>query len=299
MERVIPTAVPRVIPTAVPRVIPTAMPSSDWVGVLNVLDLKNLTLTATVNNTRNSGGKQIVLEALLSRFKDYEAIATALTNEALRELCKTRGIKGISTLSKQELVGQLLISNIHMFDGEERRGPVSGIVKSPLFGEIDFEKTEAEKPLFSKKVPKKRTRATPEDYASADCLPSFGAAELPVVKVKKNLDVKKPEKCDKKKDDAKVLEPEAKEEVKKVPIPKKVKTDIWNTFIGAQIPCHKCLCCLKATISNTDFHVGHVVSEFNGGNLNIDNLRPICASCNYSMGTTNLKDYVIKYGYFY
>jgi 5-methylcytosine-specific restriction endonuclease McrA len=80
-------------------------------------------------------------------------------------------------------------------------------------------------------------------------------------------------------------------------IPKKVRTDVWNTFIGPNIPIHKCLCCLKTTICMTDFQVGHVLSEHDGGNLNIDNLRPICASCNISMGTTNMKDYVIKYGY--
>ena len=85
--------------------------------------------------------------------------------------------------------------------------------------------------------------------------------------------------------------------INKVHIPKKVRTDVWNTFIGPSIPIHKCLCCLKTTICMTDFQVGHVVSEHDGGNLNIDNLRPICASCNISMGTTNMKDYVLKYGY--
>ena len=80
-------------------------------------------------------------------------------------------------------------------------------------------------------------------------------------------------------------------------IPKKVRTDVWNTFIGPNIPIHKCLCCLKTTICMTDFQVGHVVSEHDGGSLNIDNLRPICASCNISMGTINMKDYVVKFGY--
>jgi hypothetical protein len=286
------------------RVIPTAVPSTDWVGVLNVLDLKNLTLTATVNNTRTSGGKAIVLEALMAKFKTYEAMATAQTNEALRDLCKTRGIKGISTLSKQELVGNLLISNIHMYNGDQAN-PVTGIIRTAVFGDPE-EKTEDIKTFVAKKMKQKNLEL--------DLLPLE-------VKVKKNDKVKKAEKEKPavegvSKQDAAVavtspattvvapttkveVKEEVKEETKKMPIPKKVKTDIWNTFIGAQIPCHKCLCCLKATISNTDFHVGHVVSEFNGGNLNIDNLRPICASCNYSMGTSNLKDYVIKYGYFY
>ncbi len=81
-------------------------------------------------------------------------------------------------------------------------------------------------------------------------------------------------------------------------IPKQVKTDVWNTHIGDDIMKHKCLCCKKVTIKNTDFVVGHVISEYNGGNLNISNLRPICSSCNYSMGTMNMEDYVKTYGYY-
>ena len=91
--------------------------------------------------------------------------------------------------------------------------------------------------------------------------------------------------------------PKTVSEYAKCHIPKKVRTDVWNTFIGPNIPIHKCLCCLKTTICMTDFQVGHVVSEHDGGSLNIDNLRPICASCNISMGTINMKDYVVKFGY--
>jgi hypothetical protein len=85
---------------------------------------------------------------------------------------------------------------------------------------------------------------------------------------------------------------------KKKNIPKNVKTNIWNTYIDANIPRHKCLCCKKSIILNTEFHVGHVISEFHGGTLEINNLRPICASCNYSMGTMNMVEYIVKYGYY-
>ena len=33
-----------------------------------------------------------------------------------------------------------------------------------------------------------------------------------------------------------------------------------------------------------DFESGHNIPESKGGTLNIDNLRPICAKCNRSMG---------------
>jgi 5-methylcytosine-specific restriction endonuclease McrA len=276
----------------------------------------------------------------MTKFKIYEALATAQTNEALREMCKTRGIKGVSTLSKQELVGNLLVSNIHMysvFEDGDQSNPLTGCVKTPVFEkepkkttesvEVKKEKaakaeksTDPEKLTFEPVHPEPSgwlnyigpTQVNPEPSAwlnyigPAQVKPEelltgpppqeyVSDAKAKPAKGKKPAD----EKC-LEKPSLKSTELESKtEEVKKMAIPKKVKTDVWNTFIGPQIPAHKCLCCLKTTISNTDFHVGHVVSEFNGGNLNIDNLRPICASCNYSMGTLNLKDYVTKYGYFY
>lgn len=85
---------------------------------------------------------------------------------------------------------------------------------------------------------------------------------------------------------------------KKAAIPKKVKTDVWNTYIGADINKHRCLCCKKTLISNTEFDVGHVVSESIGGTLEIGNLRPICAACNHSMGTRNMVDFVKMFGYY-
>lgn len=93
-------------------------------------------------------------------------------------------------------------------------------------------------------------------------------------------------------------EEEKEKEYKKKNIPKCVKTTVWNTYIGEMIPVHLCICCKKSKIKNTDFHVGHVTSEKNGGTLEINNLRPICASCNYSMGSTNMIDFVKKYGYY-
>lgn len=85
---------------------------------------------------------------------------------------------------------------------------------------------------------------------------------------------------------------------KKIVIPKKVKIDVWNTYISPNINSHLCLCCKKTIIQITDFQVGHVQSEKDGGTTEIGNLRPICSACNFSMGTTNMIDYVKKYGYY-
>jgi len=88
------------------------------------------------------------------------------------------------------------------------------------------------------------------------------------------------------------------ERYSKKQIPKAVKSHIWDHYIGRHINEHRCLCCKKAYIRNTDFVTGHVISEANGGTLEINNLRPICAVCNNGMGQMNMVDYVKKYGYY-
>jgi 5-methylcytosine-specific restriction endonuclease McrA len=91
---------------------------------------------------------------------------------------------------------------------------------------------------------------------------------------------------------------EKEEKKKKQSIPKNVRVIIWNHYIGEDIIKHKCLCCKKVTISNTNFDVGHVLSEKNGGTHEINNLRPICFACNHSMGSENMIDFVVKFGLF-
>lgn len=102
-------------------------------------------------------------------------------------------------------------------------------------------------------------------------------------------------------EEQKILEEQRKKEKeeakkKKQSIPKNVRIIVWNHYIGEDIIKHKCLCCKKVVISNTNFEVGHVISEKNGGTHEINNLRPICFACNHSMGTENMIDFVVKYG---
>ena len=78
---------------------------------------------------------------------------------------------------------------------------------------------------------------------------------------------------------------------KKKAIPKHIKTIVWDTYIGADKAIAACCCCLFTEISIRNFHCGHVISEANGGNLTIQNLRPICAPCNLSMGRRNMNEF--------
>jgi 5-methylcytosine-specific restriction endonuclease McrA len=89
-----------------------------------------------------------------------------------------------------------------------------------------------------------------------------------------------------------------KEPYKKQKIPKSVRTHVWDLYIGQHINEHRCLCCKKTLIKITNFDVGHVIAESNGGTLEINNLRPICSVCNHAMQSMNMIDFVKKYGYY-
>lgn len=80
--------------------------------------------------------------------------------------------------------------------------------------------------------------------------------------------------------------------VKKKNIPKAMKRLVWDTYIGEEIGLAKCLCCQHANIRQIEFHCGHVVAEANGGLTHLDNLRPICAQCNLSMGKTDMNEFM-------
>ena len=74
-------------------------------------------------------------------------------------------------------------------------------------------------------------------------------------------------------------------------IPKALRIVVWDTFIGKEKGTAKCVCCRHAEIRQLDFECGHVIAESLGGTTTADNLRPICGSCNRSMGTQNLLDF--------
>ena len=82
---------------------------------------------------------------------------------------------------------------------------------------------------------------------------------------------------------------------KKEKIPSAVRKIVWNTYIGKDKPIGNCLCCDAEEISNTNFECGHIKSEKNGGEVTIENLRPICGHCNKSIGGNNMDEFMDRY----
>jgi len=75
--------------------------------------------------------------------------------------------------------------------------------------------------------------------------------------------------------------------------PKTVKEAVWREYFGNKMT-GKCYVC-KKLIHFTDFEVGHNKAFSKGGTWNKNNLRPICRTCNRSMGTMTIEAFKRKY----
>ncbi len=76
-------------------------------------------------------------------------------------------------------------------------------------------------------------------------------------------------------------------------IPKSIKNEIWHNRFGERFT-GKCFVC-NNKIRKDNFEAGHIISARDNGPDTIDNLRPICRTCNRSMGTQNLEDFKRTY----
>jgi len=83
--------------------------------------------------------------------------------------------------------------------------------------------------------------------------------------------------------------------IKKTTIPKALKKAVWDTYFGESIGAAKCPCCKRAKIRQIEFHCGHKLAEAKGGKTTLDNLIPLCAQCNLSMGTRSFDEFSLLF----
>jgi hypothetical protein len=79
-------------------------------------------------------------------------------------------------------------------------------------------------------------------------------------------------------------------------IPAALKRLVWNKYIGEEIGKAKCTCCNTTDITQMSFHCGHVLADSQGGTCTVENLRPICQSCNSSMGAVHMDQFKMMLG---
>jgi hypothetical protein len=82
---------------------------------------------------------------------------------------------------------------------------------------------------------------------------------------------------------------------KKRKISKAVKAACWNKCVGREKGTSICPCCNTHTISTFDFHCGHIIAHCYGGKTTLENLRPICSTCNLSMSAINMRDFAKEF----
>lgn len=89
--------------------------------------------------------------------------------------------------------------------------------------------------------------------------------------------------------------PVTKPRKEKQKIPKVIKDEIWDYYIGNDVAQAKCPCCQKTPITMREFVAGHVLSEKNGGAVTCENLVPICNKCNSSMGARHIIEFTLAH----
>lgn len=221
--------------------------------------------------------KPELIQLLETEFFKMHTYLNSKSKNDLKLLCKNCDVKRVSATKKEYLVYQILLYNANnmifkIIDNTQQTVTENASDNQPQLSLIEqLEKQKQEIELKMQEEIKKKEE-----------------------EVKRLIEEEEKKKAE---DEKKRIEEEKKEaKKKKQSIPKNVRMIVWNHYIGEDIIKHKCLCCKKVTISNTNFEVGHVLSEKNGGTHEINNLRPICFACNHSMGAENMIDFVVKFG---
>lgn len=73
-------------------------------------------------------------------------------------------------------------------------------------------------------------------------------------------------------------------------IPKKIRAQVWTNAFGSSTH-GTCYCCNSSLNCLDSWHAGHIVASANGGSDTAENLRPICVSCNQSMGIEHMESF--------
>jgi hypothetical protein len=79
-------------------------------------------------------------------------------------------------------------------------------------------------------------------------------------------------------------------------IDKKLRARVWMENNGTSM-ISKCYCCDNELKFTDNYEAGHIIARAKGGSTDISNLKPVCRTCNRSMGTTHMKEYAISKGY--
>ena len=78
-------------------------------------------------------------------------------------------------------------------------------------------------------------------------------------------------------------------------ISKVLKMQVWDKYVGKSVASILCPNCNIIEIRMDAFEAGHVQPESKGGLATVENLRPICGTCNKSIGSKLMDTTKFKY----
>ena len=254
-----------------------------------------------------------IIDLILSTIQDSVNNLKLFKLDELKYLCKQYGLSGYSTMKKEQLIEHLVnwnslqknsfkIPTIYKEDTPIESIPIDSIPIETSPKIVEVEQDKMTQLLMEKKKLDDEIKNLEKEREETERVERERLETERVYRERLETERAEKERLETERLERERLEEESKPEEKEISrkkkIPKSVKTHIWNLYIGPQINEHRCLCCKKSLIKITEFETGHVISEKDGGTLEITNLRPICAVCNHSMGTMNMIDFVKKYGYY-
>ena len=241
--------------------------------------------------------KQDLINILNAEFDKQWTLITSKKIADLKNICKSNKISGTSSVKKDGLCYLIMTyyANNCILNSDIEKSKEPELIKEELINvsEEASNKTTEDYSLEDLEKQKQEIERKMSEAIEKQRLAEIEKARLAEIERLKQEELEKQKLAEIEK-----VKQEEKAELKrkKQSIPKNVRIIVWNHYIGEDIIKHRCLCCKKVVISNTNFEVGHVVSEKNGGTHEINNLRPICFACNHSMGAENMIDFVVKYG---
>lgn len=76
-------------------------------------------------------------------------------------------------------------------------------------------------------------------------------------------------------------------------ISKALRAKVWTSNINKMYEVN-CICCNSNVINAHNYECGHIISDYNGGSVELSNLLPICSLCNKSMSKTNMDQFIMR-----
>lgn len=248
---------------------------------MSVQELKDIAALCCIKSISKLGKRQNIIDAIVQIV--WENLMK-MTQTNLKKICKFYGYKSISKLkNKTEFVHAIIMSYLEGIpDPSSTEYPnFNEYIDIDMMDEFDDEKLKYEEIKKRQEADDRIIQEEVYHKQQEESRRQREAEELQrLIKEMEELQNKR-------------------KELKRKSVDKNIRKTIWNTYIGSDVIKHKCLCCKLAHITNTEFEVGHIQAFANGGTDEITNLRPICSACNKSMGTKNMREYVIEYGLFF